>query len=101
MNEHHTLEAVLSTLVAHGEVDEHGIADLLYREEYSGRPGDVESDPLAQWIEDATGAIRVHLDCYLIEVVYPDGRIDSEYTPTVVADFLDKFDFGGYPNLVG
>lgn len=78
---------------------DHGIRDFLLRSGITGYIGSSTDCPVARWILQETGAEGVRVDSWSVEVMYPGRRIASEYTPVTLAEHLDDFDGGKYPEL--
>lgn len=74
---------------------------LLLAEGFTGDREQSDSDPVARYlVARVPGAVAARCDSYMIEVVTESGYVASAYTPKLVADFMESFDRGDFPQLV-
>ena len=99
-----SLTTAIHKLAEIGVHSEHGIRDHLQQEGVTGVPGESSGCPIANWMIKVTGATTARVDTYSIDLVYEvsDGPAIkvSEFTPAVIAEHIDRFDFGAYPELI-
>lgn len=98
-----SLDSILETL---NQRSPSGIADFLYEQGIRGRMEHARTCPVAEWVKKEMG-VPTHLD---IVTAYPaagvyvqslefDIMVYAE-TPYNVAEFMCRFDRGGYPELI-
>lgn len=102
-----SLDSILETL---NQRSPSGIADFLYEQGIRGRMEHARTCPVAEWVKKEMG-VPTHLDIvtaypaagvYVQNMDYGVYDILSEYaeTPYNVAEFMCRFDRGGYPELI-
>lgn len=85
----------MKALVALGDEPE-DVAESLYNLGYKGERCNAAHCPVAHYLKQKLGEPTLWVDCG--EVALP-GEHDTLETPAAVFDFIQRFDFGEYPEL--